>query len=361
MADSAAERTEEATPRRKRKERDKGNISKSQDLNSALMVTIGIALLGLMSGGILSSIREMLYNTFTHLRPWEISEDDILLILMPFFNTMSGILLPFILTLTVAGIFIIRMQVGHVFSAEKVKFNPENLAPSKMLKNAKNVFNPFEPRNLVEFVKSLLKLVIVFVCGYSAVSGRKDELFALLGQNVDNSFAVVGSVLGQMLINICLAMLLIGLIDKKYQDYEYNKSIKMTKQEIKDEMKDTEGDPKIKAKVRSIQMKMARQRMMANIKNADVVVTNPTHYAIALEYKKFKDPAPKVVAKGVDFVAFKIREVAQSNNIPIVENPPLARALYKLVPIDGIIPSDMFVAVAEVLAYVYNKNKGGGK
>lgn len=114
----------------------------------------------------------------------------------------------------------IPVLIAFVESREKIKFNPENIAPSKMLKNAKNVFNPFEPRNLVEFVKSLIKLVVVFVCGYSAVSGRKDELFALLGQNVDNSFAVVGSILGQMLINICLAMLLIGLIDKKYQDYD---------------------------------------------------------------------------------------------------------------------------------------------
>jgi len=154
-------------------------------------------------------------------------------------------------------------------------------------------------------------------------------------------------------------MLVIGFIDKKYQDYEYEKSIKMTKQEIKDEMKDTEGDPKIKAKIRRIQMKIARQRMMSKVATADVVVTNPTHYAVALQYDRSKSPAPKVVAKGVDFVAFKIKEIAQNNKIPIIENPPLARALYKLVPIDGIIPSDMFVAVAEVLAYVYNKDKKG--
>lgn len=360
MADSAAEKTEDATPRRKRKEREKGNISKSQDLDSALVLTVGVALLGVLSGGILSNIRVMLYDTFTHLNPRDISQDDILLIIMPFVKMLTQMVVPFMLALMFAGIIVIRMQTGNIFSPEKIKFDLGNLAPSKILQNARKMFNPFEPRNLVEFVKSLIKLVIVFVCGYSVVSGRKDELYGLLGLSIVNGFSVVGSILSQMLINMCLAMLVIGLIDKKYQDYEYNKSIKMTKQEIKDEYKDSEGDPKIKAKVRSIQMKMARQRMMANVQTADVVVTNPTHYAVALEYKKFKDPAPKVVAKGVDFVAFKIREIAQNNNIPIVENPPLARALYKLVPIDGIIPSDMFVAVAEVLAYVYNKDKGGG-
>ena len=360
MSNTGPEKTEEATPRRRKKERDKGNISKSQDLTAALMVTLGVGILGIFSKQILNLIHTMLYNTFTNLNPSRISNDDILLIIMPYVQIGTQILLPFLLALMVAGIVIVRMEVGAVFSPEKIKFDLENLAPSKILQNAKKLFNPAEPRNLVEFVKSLLKLLIVATCGYSAVNGRKDELFALMGANVDSSFVVIASVLTQMLINMCLAMLVIGILDKKFQDFEYEKSIKMTKQEIKDEYKDTEGDPKIKAKIRSIQMKMAHQKMMAAIPKADVIVTNPTHYAVALEYNKLTAPAPKVVAKGVDFVAFKIREIAQNNKIPIVENPPLARALYKLVPIDGIIPSEMFVAVAEVLAYVYNKNKPGG-
>lgn len=360
MSNEASERTEDATSRRREKERDKGNISKSQDLNSALMLTLGIAILSLLSGHILSDIQTLLHNTFTHLNPKDISQDDIVLILAPFAKTAIQILLPFLLTLMFAGIIVVRMQVGHVFSTEKIKFNLENIAPSKILQNAKKTFNPAEPRNLVEFIKSIIKLLIVFSCGYSVINARKDELLGLFGQSVATSFSVIASILTQMLINMCLVMLIIGLLDKKYQDYEYNKSIKMTKQEVKDEYKETEGDPKVKSRLRSIQMKMAQNRMMANIPNANVVVTNPTHYAVALEYNRLKTAAPKVVAKGVDFVAFKIREVAQNNNIPIIENPPLARELYKLVPIDGIIPSDMFVAVAEVLAYVYNKNKGGG-
>ena len=154
---------------------------------------------------------------------------------------------------------------------------------------------------------------------------------------------------------MCLAMIVLGLLDKKYQDWEYEKSIKMTKQEVKDEFKDIEGDPKIKSKIKSIQIQMSKQRMMANVPKADVVVTNPTHYAVAIKYDKTVAPAPMVVAKGIDYVAFKIREIAKSNNVPIVENRPIARALYNTVPIDGIIPSDLYVAVAEILAYVYNK------
>ena len=356
MSNPAAEKTEEPTERRKRKEREKGNISKSQDLSAAFMVTLGVALLGIFSSQIINELEYILKYAFTQIKPEDFSS-DILTLFMPYFISTAKILLPFSILLMIGGIFIIRVQTGNVFAPSKAKFDLENISPSKIMNNAKKALNPVEPRNLVEFVKSLAKLLIVFFCGLSAVTGKQDQLYALLGQNADTAFTVIGQILTQMLINICLAMIVIGIFDKKYQDYEYNKSIKMTKQEVKDEMKETEGDPKIKARVRSIQMKMAKQKMMSNVAKANVVVTNPTHYAVALEYDRLKSPAPKVVAKGIDFVAFKIREIAQSNNVPIVENPPLARALYKLVPIDGIIPSDMFVAVAEVLAYVYNKDK----
>ena len=152
-------------------------------------------------------------------------------------------------------------------------------------------------------------------------------------------------------------MLILGYLDRKYQVYEYEKSIKMTKQEVKDEYKDTEGDPKIKARIKSIQMQMARQRMMSAVPQADVVVTNPTHYAVAIQYDKSKAPAPMVIAKGVDYLAFQIRDIAKNHNVPIVENRPVARALYNTVPVDGVIPSDLYVAVAEILAYVYNNKR----
>jgi len=357
MGDTGAEKTESATGKRRQKERDKGNIPKSQDLNSALMVTSGIALLGMLGGKMLQNLQTLLFETFSHLSPKDISSDNILLIILPFVQSIGQILLPFLLTLMILGIIIIRSQVGHIFAIDKIKFNLANLAPSKMLTNAKKLFNPVEPRTLVELIKSFIKLLVVGSTGFSVLNSRKDELFGLVGLDLHSSFAIISSILAQMLINMCIAMLVIGIFDKSYQTYEFEKSIKMTKQEIKDELKDSEGDPKIKAKIRGIQMRMAQQRMMSNIPKADVVVTNPTHYAVAIKYDKSKAPAPMVVAKGVDFVAFKIKEVAQNNKIPIIENRSLARALYKLVPIDGIIPADMFVAVAEVLAYVYNKDK----
>ena len=159
-------------------------------------------------------------------------------------------------------------------------------------------------------------------------------------------FTVMGAVL-----------IILGIIDKKYQDWEYAKSIKMSKQEVKDEFKDIEGDPKIKGKIRSFQMKIMQQKMMSQVKDADVVVVNPTHYAVALMYNQLKAPAPIVLAKGVDFVAFKIREIAKNNGIPIVENKPLARSLYKMVEVNDIIPQELYVAVAEILQYVYTQKK----
>ena len=257
----------------------------------------------------------------------------------------------------ILSIVVVRMDVGHVFALEKAKFNLENLAPRRLLENAKRRINPFQPRSMVEFAKSILKIVIVAACGFSAVNCRKGDLLGLVGLELPIALNIVGSILMQMIINMCIAMLILGYLDKKYQNYEYEKSIKMTKQEVKDEYKDTEGDPKIKARIRAIQNQMARQRMTAAVPNADVVVTNPTHYAVAIQYDKTKAPAPIVIAKGVDYLAFEIREIAKQNNVPIVENRPVARALYNNVPVDGIIPSDLYVAVAEILAYVYNSKR----
>ncbi len=358
MGNDAAEKTEEATTRRRTKERERGNVSKSKDMESAMVMVGGIALLGVFSKHMYSTMMSMMQDTFSNLNPNSLDTSSIVGLLYPYFRYLGIIVLPFLIFLAILAIVVIRMDVGHVFALQKAKFDLQNLSPKKMLENAKRVFNPFQPRSMVEFVKSILKIVIVGACGYSAINSRKGDLLGLVGLDIPIALNIIGSILVNMIINMCLAMLILGYLDKKYQNYEYEKSIKMTKQEVKDEHKDTEGDPKIKARIRSIQMQMARQRMMASVPQADVVVTNPTHYAVAIQYDKTKAPAPIVVAKGVDYLAFQIREIAKSNNVPIVENRPVARALYNSVPIDGIIPSDLYVAVAEILAYVYNSKRG---
>ena len=359
MGNEAAERTEEATARRRQKEREKGNVAKSRDMDSALVMIAGIALLAVLSKFMGETILSMMRETFSTLKVQDIDPSNILGLLMPYLQRLGMIVLPFFVFLVIATIAIIRMDVGQVFSLQKIKFNPENLSPKRMLNNAKRMFNPFEPRTLVEFAKSILKIVVVATCGYSAINARKADLMGLIGIEPITALQIILSILINMIINMCLAMLILGYIDKKYQNYEYEKSIKMTKQEVKDEQKDTEGDPKIKAKIKSIQMQMARQRMMSSVPQADVVVTNPTHYAVAIKYDKEKAPAPIVTAKGIDYLAFQIREIAKENNVPIVENRPVARALYNTVPLDGVIPSDLYVAVAEILGYVYRQRAEG--
>ena len=355
MGNDAAERTEEATTRRRTKERERGNVSKSRDLDAALVMVAGIALLGVFAGSMYNNITGMMRETFSHLDYAELDVSNIMGLLLPYFKYLAIIVLPFFVLLVIAAVVIIRFDVGHVFALEKAKFNLENLSPQRMFQNAKRLLNPFEPRSMVEFAKSVLKIVVVAACGYSAINSRKGDLLGLVGLEIPIALNIIISILINMIVNMCLAMLVLGYLDKKYQNYEYEKSIKMTKQEIKDEYKDTEGDPKVKARIKSIQMQMARQRMMSAVPGADVVVTNPTHYAVAIKYDKTKAPAPMVVAKGVDYLAFQIREIAKENNVPIVENRPVARALYNTVPIDGVIPSDMYVAVAEILAYVFRQ------
>ncbi len=353
--ESAAEKTESATTRRREKERERGNIAKSRDFSAALVITVSVALLAVLGKFMLEKMMNLLRFTFTNIHPDTVCTDNIMGILAPYLKECAGIVLPFLLTLAISALIIVRLDVGHVFAIQKAKFDFNNISPKRALENAKKLFNPFEPRTMVEFAKSIIKIVVVGACGYATANSRKDELFAILGADPATAMGVICSILIKMLINMCLAMIVLGLLDKKYQDWEYEKSIKMTKQEVKDEYKDIEGDPKVKSKIKSIQIQMSKQRMMANVPKADVVVTNPTHYAVAIKYDKNVAPAPMVIAKGVDYVAFRIRDIAKSNNVPIVENRPIARALYNTVPIDGIIPSDLYVAVAEILAYVYNK------
>ncbi len=354
---AAEEKTEEATPRRRQKEKEKGNIARSQDMNAALALLAAIALFVAFGPKMMDKLQTMMHYALTHLTPHAIEANNISALIGPYFTFMSNAIFPFMAVLFISTIVVLYTQIGPMFASEKLKPKLDALSPMGILNSAKEKLNPFNPKNLVEFVKSILKMIVVFAAGYSVLNSRKDELFGLTGASVDTGFAVIGSILTQMALTICFLLLIIGYLDKKYQTYEFEKSIKMTKNEIKDEYKDVEGDPHIKSKMRATQMRFAQQKMVAAVPTADVIVTNPTHYAIAIKYDRLKSPAPIVVAKGVDYLAFKIREIATANNVPIVENRPLAQALYKLVPVDGSIPAELYVAVAEVLAWVYNKNK----
>lgn len=351
----ADERTEKATPKRISKARSEGKVSKSQDLNSAITLSIGIGIIIALGSYIFSKFQTTILTSFKNLNPNLINRENLFGYLSPYISTTLEILVPIMAVMFISGIIVNYAQIGPLFSTKALKPDISKLSPGKIIKGFGKFFNL---KSFVELGKSLIKTAIITGVGYSVIKSYEAEIFSLVGGDIIYGLTLISKIFIELTIKICIVLFILGIIDKKYQDYEFDKSMKMTKQEVKDEFKNAHGDPKIKAKLKSAQMKFAMQRMMGAIPSADVVVTNPTHYAVALRYDTSKAPSPQVVAKGVDYVAFKIREVAQANNVPLLENPPLARTLYKIVPLDGLIPADLYVAVAEVLAFVYKTNKG---
>ena len=349
------ERTEQATPKRRSKARGEGQVSKSQDLSSAVTLLLGLSVLFIYMPFIFERFKTVTVSLLTNLDPNLITKKNIFGFLGGHLSVMFVILMPIFSVMVIAGIVINYVQVGPMFSLKAIKPDFSKLSPSKMVMGFKKFF---ELKSLVEFAKSIMKLIIIAGIGYSVIHRHELEIMSLLGTDLAYGLTFMSKIILELILKICIVLLILGIIDKKYQDYEYEKSLKMTKEEIKDERKNAEGDPKIKAHIRKVQMKFAMQRMMSAVPSADVVVTNPTHYSVALRYDTSKAPAPQVVAKGLDYVAFKIRDIAEANNIPIVENPPLARTLYKIVPLEGMVPAELYVAVAEVLAFVYRTNKG---
>jgi len=354
----ADERTEKATPKRKQKAKEEGQVSKSQDLTMAVSLAVSFLVLFNFMPFISDKLRDITINTFSNLNPNLVSRDNFIGYLSTYVWSTLSILSPIMFFIMTAGIAISYLQVGPLFTTKTIIPDFSKLGPEKLIKGVQRYF---QVKSFVELLKSITKASIIGGVGYGVIKKREVELVSLLGSDIMTSLKVIGSIVFEMCFQICVILFIIGLIDKKYQDYEHEKSIKMTKQEIKDERKNADGDPLIKSKIRGIQMRFAMQRMMSSVPSADVVVTNPTHYAIALRYDTSKAPAPQVVAKGVDFIAFKIREIAENNNITIVENKPLARTLYKIVPLEGMVPAELYVAVAEVLAFVYKTNKNKGK
>jgi flagellar biosynthetic protein FlhB len=211
----------------------------------------------------------------------------------------------------------------------------------------------FSLRGLVELAKSILKILFIGGIAYSVVSGYLKDFPALVRWDLGALWSFTAEVTFKIIFYVFLAMLVLSALDYLYQRWQYEESLKMTKQEVTDEHKQSEGDPKVKSRIRSLQRQTAYHRMMAEVPKADVVITNPTHLAIALRFKSDEMPAPRVVAKGADYIAERIRETAREHNVPIVENKPLAQTLFKMTELGDYIPVDLYRAVAEVLAYVY--------
>jgi flagellar biosynthetic protein FlhB len=255
------------------------------------------------------------------------------------------------LTVVVAAILANVLQVGVMFSSEAITPQVSKIDPIKGFQRL------FSLRSLIELIKSIFKICIVGTVAYIVVKGELDRMLILMDQSVWGMMIYLGNISFKILLATTIVLIILAILDYIYQRWEYEKSLRMTKQEIKDEYKNTEGDPMIKARIRRIQREIAHKRMMAQVPKADVIITNPTHLAVAIKYDHENMMAPMVVAKGANIIAEKVKQIAEENDVPIIENKPLAQVLYKMVDINSLIPEDLYRAVAEVLAFVYDQKK----
>lgn len=348
----AGEKTEKATPKKKQDSRKKGQVAKSQDVTTAISL---LSLFGFLFIGA-SFIGKELLHLFKHSLQYylvmPVTEANLKVIVLEIMEQLIYILGPIMLVALLAGVAANFLQVGFLLTGEPLKLKLEKLDPIKGFKRI------FAVRALVELLKSMLKISFVGTITFFILWSNIEEVIKLSFKSVADALRTVGALTLQMGAAASAALLFLALLDFLYQKYDFEKSIRMSKQDIKDEYKNIEGDPLIKSKIKQRQREMAMSRMMQEVPQADVVITNPTHYAIALKYDEEKADAPVVVAKGVDYLAQKIKYVAGENQVELIENRPLARALYDQAEIGQPIPEEFFKAVAEILAYVYRiKNK----
>ena len=356
MADSQ-EKTEKATPKKREDARKKGQVLKSAEVNTAVMVLALFAIIIAMSGNIVSSIQKMFnkYLTYAIIESLaDPSEVRIHRLITGAFGEILIIAWPLLAVAVITGVAINLVQVGFLFSTESIKPQFSRINPMQGFKRI------FSMRSVVELLKSLLKISIVGLVAYMEYTSNMKTFETIMFSDLFTAASKIFSMCISVALKACVALIALGLADYLYQWWEFEKNLKMTKQEIKDEYKMIEGDPKVKQAIKQKQREMSMRRMMAAIPKADVVITNPTHYAVALEYKDHEMEAPVVVAKGKDLVARNIKRKAAEHGIPMVENKPVAQALYLGVEIGEKIPQEMFAAVAEILAYVYNLKKKAG-
>lgn len=344
-------RTEKPTPRRRGKARTEGQVARSMELNSALLLTVASLMMILYGGYLFSGLSRTMASIFSEIGSVEITVGVLPHYLSMGMKTIGLLLAPLFVVVIAAGLLSNIGQVGFKVTPKAAKPKWDRMNPIKGFGRL------FSLRSLIELAKSILKLALVGGVVYLIISAEKERIYSLAVTPVEIFGSVVGTLLGRVFLVASLSLLLVGIIDYLYNKHEFEKSLKMTKEEVKDEHKQTEGDQKVKGKIREIMIRTTLRRMMAKVPEADVVITNPIHLAVALKYERSKGSAPIVLAKGARKVAERIKEIARENDIPIVENKPLAQMLFKLVDIGQEIPVELYKAVAEVLAYVYRLKK----
>ena len=341
------EKTEQATPKKQEDARKKGQVPRSRELTTMAMLLMGAVSMTLMGGPIVQQLGGVMrmglqIEKAKIFDPWAVIEILAQAIYQGFMS-----LIPFLLVMLVTALAAPVALGGWAFSTEAMSFKTEKLNPLKGLKRI------FAVRGLIELVKALAKFLLIGSVGAGLLWHYLPELMGLGREPVVSALAHLGGILSVSFIVLSASLLLIAAIDIPFQLWDHSKNLKMTRQEVKDEAKNTEGKPEVKSRIRAMQREVAQRRMMQEIPKADVVITNPTHYAVALRYDAERMAAPVVVAKGVELVAGQIRAVAMANNVPFFEAPPLARALYYSTDIEQQVPAGLYLAVAQILAYIF--------
>ncbi len=351
----SGEKTEKATPRRKREAREKGQIFKSVELITAMSLLAMFGVLSIFGGTIVENIKKLLHYFFTMQAPDVFSVAAVSTMMGDAIWLFIQIMLPFLVAALAAAVVFNVVQSGFIFTTKALapKFDRIN-----MFAGFKRIFSK---RTLLDLLKAIIKIVILGLVGYGEFEKHMGSFSELMGQDVEMAVSSFVDIILSVAFNMAIALAIFAPFDYMYQRWKYNKDLMMTKQEVKDEYKLLEGNPQIKGRIAQKQRQMSRMRMVQAVKDADVVITNPTHYAVALSYKEGKNTAPVIVAKGQDYVAQKIKEKAKEENVEIVENKPLAQALYFFCEVGDEVPEDMYKAVAEVLAYVYRMKRKGGR
>jgi flagellar biosynthesis protein FlhB len=341
------ERTEQPTPKRLEEARRKGQVPRSKDLTAAAVMLAGGASLYLMGGFVSGQMYAMMRRSLTLSREQALDS----MYIMPALSSAAiegfRACMPVLLVVMLAALIAPLALGGWNFSTEALAPKMNRLNPLSGVKRM------FSMNALIELSKALAKFATVAIVAVLVLRSETQALMALGREPTALAIGHAAQLAGKGLLLISTGMLLIAAIDVPYQIWQHIKQLKMTREEIRQEMKESEGSPEVKGRIRQIQQEMARQRMMQDVPKADVIVTNPTHFAVALRYDEKRMSAPIVVAKGVDILAARIREIGAEHNVPIFEAPPLARVLYKNVDIGGAVPSHLYVAVAQVLSYIF--------
>lgn len=341
------ERTESPTQKRIDDARRRGQIPRSRELNAAAVMLVGGAALYAMGGQISSQLHALMKSGLTLSRDQALDTRHMLSSLSDLSAQGLWAMTPTLGLLLVAALLAPLALGGWNFSTEALEPKLERLSPLAGMKRM------FSMRALIELAKAIAKFSVVGVVAVLVLWSDSDELLALGREPTAMAIEHAVTLCGKALLALCSGLVIIALVDVPYQMWQHHTDLKMTREEIRQEMKESEGSPEVKGRIRQIQQQIAQQRMMQDVPKADVIVTNPTHYAVALRYDETRMRAPIVVAKGKDLIAARIREIAAEHNVPLFEAPPLARALHKNVDIGGEIPANLYAAVAQVLSYIF--------